>query len=575
MRGRASADFRLPVIAGATGLIVAFCGLGLLALIGLVTNLAFYGRWSFEETVPGFGLWGTATILVPVVGGLLVGLIARFGSPDVRGHGIPETMQGVMTRQSRIPLRVAILKPLASALSIGTGGPFGAEGPVIATGGAIGSLFGQWIPSSTVERKILLAAGAAAGMTVAFGTPLAGVLLSIELLLFEFRSRSFIPVAIAAGMAMAVRSFSHAPYPMLPLEIHITGGGIVAAGAIVTGIASGLVAVGITHGLHALEHSFEKLPFHWMWWPAIGGLAVGVIGWFDVRTMGPGYENLRWLLEGKFVLSALLLPGILKFLSWSLCLASGTSGGTVAPAMTLGGITGAAVALMLHHVPGFADFPVGIGALIGMVAVFAGISRAFLTSVAFGIEATHATGCIGPVLLGCALAVLVSRACMHETMMTEKLARKGVRVPADYEPDVLASHTVGPAMREDPLTVPPEMTVAALAEMISGNDARWTAARLFPIVSEGGVLLGVVSRADVLAGMETAPESTVMDAGQGRPVTVHPDETLAEAADRMIQHSVGRLPVVDRSIPPRLQGLISRRELLQARVHRLEAEKRA
>ncbi|RYD24220.1 MAG: chloride channel protein [Verrucomicrobiaceae bacterium] len=562
------------MLACGIGLFVGLAGVGLLELIALITNASYHGKPSTHHAVPGYGTLGMWGILVPVVGGLLVGCIARFGSPAVRGHGIPEAMQGVMVNQSRIPLRVALLKPLASAISIGTGGPFGAEGPVIATGGAIGSLFGQWIPSSTVERKILLASGAAAGMTVAFGTPVAGLLLCIELLLFEFRSRSMIPVALATAAAMVVRACFGEAYPMLPLEVTDAPGGALALSSVWVGGVCGLVAVGITHALHGIEHLFEKLPVHWMWWPALGGLAVGVLGWIDPRTLGPGYPNLQALLDGRMAFAAVVTLLVFKLLSWSICLGSGTSGGTVAPVMTIGGAVGGLVVMALHHVGGFADVPVGIGALVGMVAVFAGVSRAFLTSVAFGLEATHATAAAGPLLVGCAVAVLVSKVCMHESMMTEKLARSGVKVPMDYEPDLLHGLSVSEAMLPNPKTVPPDMTVSALASKISGNDPVWGSVRLFPIVNDAVELLGIISRADVLAAVNEAPESTVLEAGVSSPVTVHPQTTLSDAADRMILHSVGRLPVVDEAEPPRLCGLLTRRGVLQARQHRLDAERR-
>lgn len=568
------AELRLPLLALGVGCVVAFAGTGLLGLIAWITNVTFHGKFSTHEALPDFSTWGMVAVLVPAGGGLVIGLIARFGSPDVRGHGIPETMQGVMTNQSRIPLRVAVLKPLASAVSIGTGGPFGAEGPIIATGGAIGSLFGQWIPSSTVERKILLAAGAAAGMTVAFGTPFAGLLLAIELLLFEFRSRSFIPVSVAAAAAMAVRSGFGEPFPMLPLADSETSGPVLALGSIVIGIAAGGVAVLTTHALHAIEHLFEKLPVHWMWWPSLGGLAVGIIGWIDPRTLGPGYDNLRSMLDGRLAFASLLTLGVFKFFSWTLCLGSGTSGGTVAPIMTLGGVVGGLVAIGLHWLPGFGALPLGIAVLVGMAAAFAGVSRAFLTSVAFGLEASHASSAVGPLLLGCAFAVLVSRFCMRESMMTEKLSRKGVRVPTDYEPDILCGLMVSTAMLSRPKTVPPDMTVSALEERLVGSDPIWNAARLFPITGKDEVLLGVVSRADVLAAAGTAPEATVLDAGTSHPITIHADDTLAEAADRMILHSIGRLPVVDRSVPPRLCGMVSRREILHTRRYGIEAETR-
>lgn len=565
---------RRSLLACAVGTVVAFAGIGLLRLIALVTNFCYHGVISAHEGDPDHALLGAWAIAVPVVGGLAVGLLARFGSPDIRGHGIPETMQGVMVNQSRIPLRVAILKPLASAISIGTGGPFGAEGPVIATGGGIGSLFGQWIPGSTAERKILLAAGAAAGMTVAFGTPLAGLLLAIEMLLFEFRGRSFIPVALATGAAMAVRGCFGEPLPMLPLELQGSPGPLMAFASMLIGLLVGFAGVGVTAALHGLEHGFEKLPFHWMWWPSIGGLAVGVIGWVDPRTLGPGYPNLQALIDGDLALTALVTLLVFKFLSWSICLASGTSGGTVAPVMTIGGTLGAMAVLCLHRISGLEGLSVGLGALVGMCAIFAGVSRALLMSVTFGVEATHAPEAAAPLLLGCACAVIVSRLCMRETMMTEKMARKGVRVPADFEPDPLQALDVGSVMNPSPLTVPPEMTAAGLAGKIAGGEPAWDNARLFPVIGKGNVLLGIISRADVLAAVDASPDVTVTEAGVSRPVTIHADETLATAADLMIQHGIGRLPVVDRSSPPRLLGLVGRREILQARQHRMDAEKR-
>lgn len=568
---------QLSLIAIPLGMVVAVAGIGLLKLIHLITNLSFHGVFSAAESEPDASTLGLAAILVPAIGGLIIGLIARFGTPAIRGHGIPEAMQGVMTGSSRIPLKVAILKPLATAISIGTGGPFGAEGPVIATGGAIGSLAGQCFPLSASERKILLSAGAAAGMTAVFGTPLAGVLLAIELLLFEFRGRSLLPVAMAAAAGMAVRGWIGEPFPMLPLPAPDAPGPMMTAGAAVVGIVSGIAAVILTRVLHAIEHVFEgleKFRIHWTWWPAIGGLVVGIIGWIDPRTLGPGYANMRALLDGNLMVSAIATLAVFKFLSWSICLGSGTAGGTLAPVMTIGGAVGALTAHGLATLPGFETFPVGIAALIGMAAIFAGASRAFLTSVAFAFEATHSTAAFGPLLLGCAFAVLVSKWMMKETIMTEKLARSGVRVPADYEPDPLRSQPVSALMISEPITIGPEMTVSELADRVSSDTPPWNRVRLFPIIGGSGVLLGALSRADLFAALQTAPDATVLEAGVRHPVTAHPDESIAEAADRMILHEIGRLPVVDRSDPPRLCGIISRREILEARRRRLDEERR-
>lgn len=563
---------RLPFLAVALGGIVTLAAVGLIALIDVVTNLAFHGVLSSADADPNFSTWGAWGIAVPVIGGLIVGVMARWGSPAIRGHGIPEAMQAIGTADSRIPARVAILKPLSAAVSIGSGGPFGAEGPIIATGGAIGSQIGQWLTSSPAQRKILLAAGAAAGMTAIFGTPLAAVLLAVELLLFEYRGRSFLPVALAAGTAMALRSSFHEPLPMFPLEFDLVPDGPLSIGTFAIGGLCGLLAVGITKAVYGLEDAFEKLPIHWMWWPALGGVVVGVVGWFDPRTLGVGYDNLRGLLEGQMAIGLLISLALLKFLSWWVALGSGTSGGTLAPMMTVGGAVGALAAILLKEVPYFGDFPVPLGALIGMAATFAGASRAFLASVIFAYEATHATGALGPLLLGCGAAVLVSRVLMRETIMTERLSRRGVKVPSDYAPDFLEALQVSRVMETQPLTVGPQETSGGLAARMGTLQSPWHDVRLVPIVSPDRTLLGVIARADLFASQEVRPETSVLEAGVLDPITIRPNARLSEAVDLMIRHGIGRLPVVDDSPEPKLLGLLTRRAILEAKRHELEAE---
>ncbi len=557
-------DQRLNLIALAVGLASAAIGIGLLGLIQLITNLAFHGQCSFAEAEAGFSTWGAWAILVPAAGGLAIGLIARYGSSAIQGHGIPEAMHGVILNRSRIPLKVAILKPLSTALSIGTGGPFGAEGPVIATGGAIGSLIGQWLPVNDIERKILLSAGAAAGMTAVFGTPLAGVLLAVELLLFEYRWRSMMPVALAVGVAMAFRGMTSEPFPMLPLPSPEAPGPLIAFGAVLIGIAGGAFSVAMTHALHSIEDLFERLPLPRMWFPLIGGLAVGLLAWIDPRVLGAGYLNLRELLTGDMALGALTALLVFKFSAWSISLGSGTAGGTLAPVMTMGGCVGAIVAIGLHQIPGFEGLPMGIAALVGMAAVFAGASRAFLTSVAFSFEATHSSAAFGPLLLGCAFAVLVSRILMKESIMTEKLSRKGVIVPSDYEPDALAGRTVESAMISNPLTIPAVMPLRDLLEKINGSQDPWNRVRLFPII-ENGMLVAVISRADILAASGGSMDILAADIGNRDVHVVHPDDSLAEAADKMMTYGIGRLPVVASDGSGTFLGLLTRREILLAR----------
>lgn len=564
---------RVPVLAVLLGATVTLAAVGLIALIRLVTNVAFHGVFSAGEATADFSTWGVWGIAVPVVGGLIVGVMARWGSPAIRGHGIPEAMQAIGTADSRIPARVAILKPLSAAISIGSGGPFGAEGPIIATGGAIGSQLGQWLACSPAQRKVLLAAGAAAGMTAIFGTPLAALLLAVELLLFEYRSRSFLPVALAAGTAMALRSVFHEPMPMFPLVFGKTPDLPLSLGTFAIGAGCGLLAVVITKAVYGLEDWFEKLPVHWMWWPAIGGVAVGVIGWFDTRTLSVGYDNLRGLLDGHMALGAMASLAVFKFLSWWIALGSGTSGGTLAPLMTVGGAAGAIAALGLREIPYFGEFPVGLGALIGMAATFAGASRAFLASVVFAYEATHATGALGPLLLGCGAAVIVSRTLMRETIMTERLSRRGVRIPSEYAPDFLEAIPVRRVMETTPLTVGPHETTGELAARLGTIGSPWHDVRLVPIVSPDGALLGAISRADLFASQQADPDSAVIDACSLDPITIRPDAPLSEAVELMIRHGIGRLPVVDDdAVAPNLLGLLTRRAVLEAKRHEMAAD---
>ena len=406
----------------------------LVFLIGFITNLAFFGRFSGALVSPAGNQLGWAVLCVPVLGAVIVGLMARYGSAAIRGHGIPEAMEQILTNESRIPMRMTFLKPLSAAIAIGTGGPFGAEGPIIATGGALGSLLGQLVHVSSDERKTLLAAGAAAGMTAIFGTPFSAILLAIELLVFEFRPRSFIPVAAAALAAIALRPALFSSDPLF----HISGlapAPPAALGAyVLEGAAMGLLAILMSRSIYLIEDLFERLPLHWMWWPAVGALAVGLIGIVAPHTMGVGYENIDRILSGQFTGMAVVVFCLLKFLSWSIALGSGTSGGTLAPIFTVGGGLGVATGELLQMAMPSAGIDLRMAALIGMAASFAGASRALFASVAFALEVTGQFNCLLPLLAGCTSAFLVSALTMTNTIMTEKLVRRGHHVPSEYGP---------------------------------------------------------------------------------------------------------------------------------------------
>jgi H+/Cl- antiporter ClcA len=434
----------LVIVVGLIQTVAIVCiARGLISLITFCTGFFYYGRLSFEEAVPDPHRLGLISIGVPVIGGLVVGLMARYGSRGIRGHGIPEAMESILIRESRIAKRLTILKPLSSAVAIGSGGPFGAEGPIIATGGAVGSLLGQALPVHESSRKILLASGAAAGMTAIFGTPLSAVLLCIELLLFEFKAGSFIPVARCAALAHILRDsffgWNEPFFQMRPFTPPSTESFFI---FLAFGVALGVLSTFIIKSVFWIEDQFEKLPVHWMLWPALGGLVVGIIGWIEPRSLSVGYNNITDALMTNMSLTVAASILIFKFLSWSIALGSGTSGGTLAPLMTLGATFGLLTsALLSYFAPSHAIDP-QVFALVGMAGLFAGCSRSMLASVLFAFEATKQPLGIVPLLGTCSMAYLVSRSMCVDSIMTLKIVRRGVRVPHEYVPAPLETPRV-------------------------------------------------------------------------------------------------------------------------------------
>jgi len=548
------------------GSAVALVARLLTALIGLVTNLAFYGRISTEFSSPAGNHLGLWVIAVPVIGGLIVGAMARWGSRAIRGHGIPEAMEQVLLNESRIPPRITWLKPVSSAIAIGTGGPFGAEGPIIATGGALGSLIGQLLRVTADERKTLLAAGAAAGMAAVFSAPISSVLLAIELLLFERRARSLIPVALAAVMGTAVRYLLEGNEPMFAMPAIATPALSAVVAYIVMGIATGVVSVGITKLTYAIEDGFEKLPIHWMWWPAIGGVVVGVVGYFMPATLGVGYTNIASLLAGQIGFAGMLALCLMKLLSWSVALGSGTSGGTLAPLFTIGSAMGGVFGLLCVSWLPWLQVDPRVAALVCMAAIFAGASRAFLTSVVFAFETTQQPHGLLPLLGACAAAYLVSGLMMRNTIMTEKIVRRGVRVPAEYTADYLERIAVGEACSRDVVSLRANETLADVQAWLSTEHAP-AKHQGFPVVDEQGQLLGVVTRRDLLrAG--SPPDAEVRSLLHRPPIVVREDHTLREAADHMVEADVGRLVVMARN-GRQMVGIVTRGDLLKAHAQRL------
>jgi H+/Cl- antiporter ClcA len=543
------------VLAVATG----FVAQALQAIIGLVTNVSFYGRVSTSFVSPAGNHLGWFVILVPVVGGIIVGLMARYGSKAIRGHGIPEAMETVLLNESRIPARLTFLKPLSAAVSIGTGGPFGAEGPIIATGAALGSVLGQLWKTTGSERKTLLAAGAAAGMAATFGSPVSAVLLAVELLLFEFRPRSLVPVALASAAATAVRMAFAGTAPIFAMPHLARPSGEALAVYASLGAFVGYVSVYVTRAVYWIEDLFERLPIHWMWWPALGGVVVGLAGLFAPRTLGVGYNNIEDFVSGHMVGQAVLILVVMKFLSWSISLGSGTSGGTLAPLFTIGGGTGVVIGGLLQGAFPHLGIDGRICALVGMAAMFAGASRALLASVVFAFETTLQPMGLLPLLAGCTTGYLVSALLMRNTIMTEKLARRGVRVPSEYAADYLDRVHVGEACSRDVVTLREDQDLGEARAIVRTHQG-------FPVVDADGRLIGVVTRRDFLEG---DGKRLVGELVRRPPAVVYTDSTLRDAADHMVRENVGRLPVVERDNPSRVIGMLTRSDLLAAHAQRL------
>lgn len=566
----------MALVVGAGGVFAAWA---LTRLIALCSNLAYLGRLGFSMPHLADMALGLGTIAIPVIGGLIIGLMARYGSEKIRGHGIPEAMEAILFGKSRMDPKIAVLKPLSSAISIGTGGPFGAEGPIIMTGGAIGSLFAQLFHLSAAERKTLLVAGAAAGMTAIFGTPLAAVLLAVELLLFEWKPRSFLPVTVAVIIAAAARHLAMDPAPLFPMTLLPSLAWplfiIAAAIGLVTGVLGGLLSI----SLYAIEDLFHKLPCHWMWWPAIGGIVVGIGGVIDPAALSVGYVNIQHMLQGDMLLRAVLLLLVVKAVIWVVALGSGTSGGVLAPLLMIGGALGFALGAVI---PGGQP---ALFAMFGMAAMMAGTMRAPLTASLFAVELTGNYLALLPVLAACAAAYAVTVLLLKRSILTEKIARRGLHISQEYGIDPFDLARISDVMVREVDTVPATMTIAAAIDFFTGDPMDEAVRhRAYPVVDAQGVLRGMVSRADVLAwtcepGLADSDPATtpladlVSDASLA---VVHPEDLVGAAADLMAHNEIGRLPVTDRA-SGRLVGLVARKDLLQARtqMRRLEQDRAA
>ena len=572
------AQFRIVFVsflAAAVGLIAGLIAFALYKLIGLFTNLFFFHKWSTDFRSVGSHHLGAWVILVPVIGGLIVGVMAKYGTSKIKGHGIPEAMEAVLVNRSRIAPRVALLKPISAAIAIGTGGPFGAEGPIIQTGGAIGSLVGQALHTTAVERKVLLACGAAAGMSATFNTPIAGVILAIELLLFEFKSRSFIPLVIASTLATAVHMQLLGPGPMFQVSALDFGIPHALPFYLVLGPICGLAAIGLSKTLYWVEDLFEKLPVDELWWPAIGALGLGVIGFFVPRVFGVGYDTIGDILNAQLAWKLLLVVMIAKFAALVISLGSGTSGGLLAPTFMWSAAMGGVFAMAANHVYPSAHLSPGAFALVAMGAVFGAASRATFSFIIFAFEITRDYNSVLPLMLVAVIADGIAMLFMpHSSIMTEKRARRGLRVHQDYEADPLTQATVGETMDRDVPVIPAGTTVGALADRVARHDPAVARHEALIIVERDGKLSGIITRGDMIRALDKDPSGAmnVLEAGSKRPIVAYPDELVSEAASKLLYNEIGRMPVVERGNEGKIVGYWGRAAILATRLRRFRDE---
>jgi CIC family chloride channel protein len=553
------AALALPVGAAGAGLAWA-----LLKLIGLITNAVFYHRWATGLVAPGrahHSWW--LLLLAPVAGGLVVGLMARYGSEKIRGHGMPEAIESILMNGSKVAPRVAVLKPVSAAVAIGTGGPFGAEGPIIMTGGAVGSLFAQLLHLTADERKTLLVSGAAAGMAATFNAPLAALLLAVELLLFEWRPRSFVPVAGAVSIAAVLRGPLLGTSVVFPTHAVFQLSTAAYLCCVLSGVLSALLAVVATSLVYAAEDAFSRLPVHWMWWPAVGGLIIGIGGLVVPQSLGVGYDVIDAELTGSIGLGLVCGILVVKTLIWSLSLGSGTSGGVLAPMFMIGGALGALEAQVLPHVGA------GFWPLVGLAGVLGGVMRSPFTGVVFAVELTGRFDAVLPLIIGTGVAYGVSVLVLRRSVLTEKIARRGYHLTREYDVDPLETLFVDEVTEPRLVELESSVTVQEAADLVAGSpDA--LVQRLFPISDADGVLLAVVSQNALAAALEGgAGGKPLLTVAVLDPVCAHGNDTLRQAALAMAASGLTRLVVTDRTDPSRAVAVVSLEQLLAGRVRDL------
>jgi len=548
------------------GIGAGFIAYAIRLLIGFITNLFFFGRINFELTSPQFEQLGLLVILLPALGGLVAGVMIRYGSQQASGDGISEAMESVLMHKSKIPPRTGIMKALSASFTIGLGEPFGPEGPIIQTGGALGSLLGQLTSVTATERRILVATGAGAGLAAAFGTPISGIFLAIELFTFEFRVKSLVPIAIASAIGGWMHILLITPKPLFSTPGYAFGGLNLLPLYALLGALAGVVGVAMTRGLQHAEAGFDKLPIRQPWLPAVGGLLVGGISFFVPQILGAGYDVISAILAGKIAVTLALIILVSKAVAWIVALGSRTSGGTLAPLFMIGSSLGLVFGWgVVSLFPGIGVSP-GVFAIVAMAAVFGTMTRAPYTSIVFAIEATENYQGVLPVIVTVVIAELVGEYLMEDSMVTHKMTKQGFRIRHIYEYNPLRQKQVDKIM-VPPVTVNAKEKVLDLyKKIIDPADDLSKMKRL--IVVKDDKAIGVVDRTQLYQGASTADrEMTVEQVCSKSFLTVPVNEYGYEAMRIMTQNDAAFLVVLDYRGTP--VGYISRSELVQAQKEKI------
>ena len=554
----------LVVLAAAVGGIAGGAAYLLVRTISLITHVALLGEWGWGEIPPLSDLEASPRLpIVAVLGALIIATMARV-TPIIRGHGIPEAMEAVLRHQSRIAPSTAVAKPLSAAIAIGTGGPFGAEGPIIVTGGAIGSLVGQILRVTPSERKILLASGAAAGMAATFGAPLASLLLAIELLLFELSMRSLIPLVVATSIAGGIHSAIFGTGPLFNAPPHDYAGLSVLPLYAVLGLACGLAAVVIARGLFAAERTFRSMRLPVFWQPVLGSLVFAGIGLLVPRALGVGYDVIDDVLAGELALVTLAAVLAAKAVAWWVALGSGTSGGTLAPVLLMGASFGGVfAAVMLEIAPGL-DISEGAFAVVGMAAVFGAATRLPLTAIVFVFELTRDFDVMLPLMLATVMAALVFSVLSSESIYTEKLSRRGIRVGGELVADSLRTTAVVDVMNRVVDTVGPDDPLSDVADRIARG-----VRGAFPVVDEEWRCVGIITRQDLI-GQDFSRDALVGEVVSSDLVSIGPQASLVDAMQLMSEEGVTHLPVIEDGL---LVGICTRADIVRSRSNELALER--